>query len=271
MGNFSVLMSVYKAEKAEYFEEALRSIYDEQILKPNEIVLVQDGPLTEELYRTIDKYVLKYGEVLKIIPLEENVGLGNALNIGLNMCTNELVARMDTDDISLPERFKTQINYMKSNLAVDVLGTSLLEFEESTDNIISEKKSPEKNIENYIKFRNPINHPTVVFRKSKVIEAGNYKEINLFEDYYLWARMIVRGCKLANIDSPLLYFRTSLDTYRRRGGIKYVKAEFNLQSEFLKIGLINPYEYIRNIVIRNIGRVIPNELRKTMYLKLLRR
>jgi len=267
---FSVLMSVYKNEKAEFLKEALKSIYDNQILKPNEIILVQDGPLTEELYKKIDEYVTKYSGVLRVVPLEKNVGLGNALNVGLEACSNELVARMDTDDISLPERFKVQVDYMKDNPDVDVLGSSLLEFENTPDNIIAEKKAPVRNIEDYIKFRNPMNHPTVIFRRSKVLSAGNYKEINLFEDYYLWARMFTKGYKLANIESPLLYFRTSLDTYKRRGGMKYVEAECNLQNEFLNIRLISHFEYFRNIILRNLGRLVPNFVRKELYKKILR-
>lgn len=271
MENFSVLMSVYKNEKADYMKLALESIYTEQILKPNEIILVQDGPLTEELYELIDKYKEKYKGILKTIPLEKNLGLGNALNIGLKKCSYEMVARMDTDDIAFPERFEKQIKYMSENKGVGVLGSSLLEFKGSVENILSKKVTPIKDIEKYIKFRNPINHPTVVFRKSEVIRVGSYKDINLFEDWYLWARMFVNGSKIKNLEEPLLYFRTSLEMFERRGGWKYVKAESKLQKEFLNLGLINNLEYVRNMIIRNVGKVVPNKIRKVLYLKFLRK
>ncbi|WP_028855335.1 glycosyltransferase [Psychrilyobacter atlanticus] len=270
MEKFSVLMSVYKNEKAEYMKLALESIYTEQILKPNEIVLVQDGPLTKELYELINKYKEKYKGILKIVSLKKNMGLGNALNIGLKKCSYEIVARMDTDDIAFPERFEKQIPYISKNKELGVLGSSLLEFEGTKDNILAEKKAPIKNIDKYIKFRNPINHPTVVFRKSEVLAVGSYKEINLFEDYYLWARMYMNNSKIENLGDVLLYFRSSIETYERRGGWKYVRAECSLQKEFFKINLINLSEYIRNIIIRNLGKIVPNRIRKIIYLELLR-
>lgn len=271
MEKFSVLMSVYKNEKAEYMKLALESIYTEQTLKPNEIILIQDGLLTKELYELIEEYKQKYKGVLKIISLEKNMGLGNALNIGLKKCSYEIIARMDTDDIAFPERFEKQIPYIIKNKEIGVLGSSLLEFEGTKDNILAEKRAPIENIDKYIKFRNPINHPTVVFRKSEVLAVGSYKEINLFEDYYLWVRMYMNNSKIENLEESLLYFRSSLEMYERRGGWKYVKAECNLQKEFLKIKLINLGEYIRNIVIRNLGKIVPNKMRKTLYFKLLRR
>ena len=271
MEKFSVLMSVYKNEKAEYMKLALESIYTDQTLKPNEIILVQDGPLTEELYELIDEYKEKYKEILKTIPLEKNVGLGNALNIGLEHCSYELVARMDTDDIAFSKRFENQISYMNKHKEVGVLGSSLLEFEGSIENILAEKIAPIDNIEKYIKFRNPINHPTVVFRRSEVLKVGSYKEINLFEDYYLWARMFVNGSEIANLGEPLLYFRSSIETYERRGGMKYVKSEIKFQNEILKLGLINRTEYIKNLIIRNLGKIVPNKVRKLLYFKLLRK
>ncbi len=271
MIKFSVLMSVYKNEKAEYMRLALESIYTTQTLKPNEIVLVLDGPLKEELYELIDEYKEKYKGILKTVPLEKNVGLGNALNIGLNVCSYELVARMDTDDISLPKRFETQIHYMKLHEEIGVLGSSLLEFEGDVNNLITEKKVPTERINEFIKFRNPINHPTVVFRKSEVLAVNSYKEIKFFEDWYLWARMYMNGSEIANLEESLLYFRTSLKMYERRGGLNYVNAECKLQKEFLKIKLINKREYIRNLIVRNLGKVVPNKLRKVLYYKILRK
>ena len=268
---FSVLLSIYSKESSKNFKRAMESIYDEQELKPNEIVLVEDGPLTEELYFEIENQKKKLGEVLKIVKLKENRGLGVALEKGILECRNELVARMDTDDISMPTRFKEQIEYLKKNKDIDVLGTYMSEFVGDEKNIICIKDAPLSNFGEYIKYRDPLNHPTVIFKKSKVIKAGNYQEILLDEDSPLWRRMIVNGAKFANLPKSLLYFRITDETYRRRGGWKYIKAEYLLQKESLKLGIINKKEFIINIVLKSIIRLLPNYIRKIVYLKILRR
>lgn len=268
---FSVLLSVYKNEKAEYLKQCFKSIYNNQELKPDQIVLVQDGPLTKELYEAIKNIKKELKNILKIVPIEKNVRLGNALRIGIENCSNEIIARMDTDDIAYPERFKKQINFLKKNTHIDVLGSFMNEFIEDTNNIVAVKTAPLKDFKNYMKMRDPVNHPSVMFKKSKVIEAGNYIEILYNEDSYLWGRMLAKNFRFANINESLVYFRVSDDTYKRRGGIKYVNAEIQLQKEFLKLGLINKIEFIRNIIVKNIIRLIPNELRKKIYLCFLRR
>lgn len=268
---FSVLLSVYKNEKPEYLRRAIESIYFDQTLKPNEIVLVEDGPLTIELYNTIEKLKIKLESILKIVKLERNSGLGVALNKGILKCENELIARMDTDDIAYPSRFEKQIEYMTSNPKIDVLGSYMAEFVDSTENIICIKDAPIKNIENYMKYRDPVNHPTVILKKSKVLEAGNYQEILLNEDSYLWRRMLVKGAQFYNLSEPLLYFRVSNDTYKRRGGIKYIKAEWILQKKYLDLSVINRKEFLINIITKAIVRILPNQIRKVIYLKLLRK
>lgn len=268
---FSVLLSIYSQESSKNFKRAMESIYDEQELKPNEIVLVEDGPLTEELYFEIENQKKKLGKILKIIKLKENKGLGVALEKGILECRNELVARMDTDDISMPTRFKEQIEYLKKNKNIDVLGTYMSEFIGNEKNIICIKDAPLDKFREYIKYRDPLNHPTVILKKSKVIEAGNYQEILLNEDSYLWRRMIVKGAQFANLPKSLLYFRVTDETYKRRGGWKYIKAEYLLQKESLKLGIINKLEFILNILLKSSIRILPNQLRKIFYLKLLRK
>lgn len=268
---FSVLLSVYKNEKPKYLKKAIESIYFEQTLKPVEIVLVQDGPLTIELYDIIKALKIKLGDILKIVELEKNSGLGVALNRGILECENELVARMDTDDIAYPDRFEKQIKYMIENSNIDVLGSYMTEFVDSTENVICIKDAPIKNIENYMKYRDPVNHPTVILKKSKVLEAGNYQEILLNEDSYLWRRMLVKGAQFYNLPESLLYFRVTNDTYKRRGGMKYIKAEWILQKKYLKLGVINKKEFVINIILKTIVRIVPNEIRKIVYLHLLRR
>lgn len=269
--NFSVLMSIYEKEKRENFRIAIESVYDNQTLKPNEIVLVEDGILTKELYDEIEKQKEKLGSILKIIKLEKNRGLGEALNIGLKNCTNELIARMDTDDIALPNRFEKQIFYMKKQPEVDILSSFMYEFKDNIENIVSIKEVPINNIEKYLKKRNPINHPSVIFKKLKVLEAGSYKDLFFNEDYYLWARMMVKGAKFANIPEPLVYFRVTDDTYKRRGGWKYVKAEWKIQKELRKLKITNGIEFWGNVILKTGVRMMPNFIRKFIYIKLLRK
>jgi Glycosyltransferases, probably involved in cell wall biogenesis len=267
---FSVLMSVYKKEKPEYLKAALESVWDNQIVKPNEIVLVKDGPLTDSIEKVINDFH-RYAP-LKIIPLKENVGLGKALNIGLDRCSNEIVARMDTDDISFNIRFQKQVSFLKDNPEIDVVGSWLDEFESTPDNVISQRRVPESAIEikEFLKKRNPLNHPTVVFRKSSVQKVGGYKHFHLNEDYYLWARMVASGSKLYNIQESLLYFRAGREVFKRRGGFNYALQDYKLQKEFKRLGIVNRKEFIINCCTRCTSRLLPNFIRGTLYKKLLR-
>ena len=212
--NFSVLMSIYKKEKPEYFSLCMKSLFEQSII-PTEIVIVKDGPLTEELDNIIDEYINKYPNILKTVPLEINQGLGKALAIGVENCSHELIARMDTDDICAPDRFEIQLKEFEKNTDLDILGSCIIEFESTPNNVLSERNVPleHNDIYNFARKRNPFNHMTVMYKKSKVLEAGNYQPPNGFEDYYLWARMLVNGCKAKNISKPLVYARTGLDMF----------------------------------------------------------
>ena len=173
---FSVLMSVYYKEKRENLKQCFKSIYENQTLKPNEIILIEDGQLTEELYEEIKIQKEKLKEILKIIKIDKNLGLGNALKIGVLKSKYEWIARMDTDDIAYPERFFKQVTFLENNPQIDVLGTFMTEFSGDISNKICVKDAPLDKIEKFIKYRSPINHPSVFLRKSKVLEAGNYEE-----------------------------------------------------------------------------------------------
>lgn len=268
---FSVLMSIYHKEKVKNFRLAIESIYEQQILKPNEIVLVEDGELTEELYAEIEKQKKKLNGILKIVSLKKNQGLGIALSQGLLQCSSEIVARMDTDDIAFPNRFQEQIKFMGENPNIDISGTFMKEFIDTPQNIIAIKDAPIENIHEYMKYRSPLNHPTVIFKKSKVLEAGNYQELTLYEDYYLWIRMAANNCIFANIDKELLYFRVTDDTYKRRGGIKYIFSEIKFLKKFLKLNLISKKEFLIIFLLKTLMRLIPNFLRKLIYIKILRK
>ena len=269
--NFSVLMSVYIKEQAIYLDNAINSILQVQSLKLGELVLVADGPLTQELYNVVDKYKGLYSNI-RLVQLQKNLGLGKALNEGLKHCSYDVVARMDTDDIAKPERFKKQIEFLKDNPDVDVVGCWTDEFIGDTDNIVSQRRLPElhDDIMKFAKHRNPINHPTVMFRKKAVLDAGGYKHFPLFEDYYLWIRMLKNGAKFYNIQESLLFFRTSIDVYKRRGGFKYAVTELKLRKEMYTMGFISLWDFIVYTLPRFITRIIPSVFRKYLYKTFLR-
>ncbi|MCF2700339.1 glycosyltransferase [Fusobacterium mortiferum] len=271
---FSVLISVYYKEISRYLDRAFQSITDDQVLKPNEIVLVKDGPLTKELDGVIEKYQKRYPNLFKIVALEKNYGLGKALNIGLKNCTYELVARMDGDDISKPERFKKQIDIFKENPNLDILGSWIDEFIEKDEEITvrSIRKVPEKSDEIYQKLKSicAFNHPTVMYRKSKVIGVGSYLQEFILEDYYLWIRLALNRANMYNIQESLLNFRITEGTSKRRGGIKLLKSDIKFQKKLYKSGFINKIELSKNLIKYFVYRLLSNNLRGIIQKKLYR-
>lgn len=271
---FSVLISVYYKEIPRYLDRALQSITDDQILKPDEIVLIKDGPLTKELDEVIGKFKKKYPNLFKIVTLEKNYGLGKALNIGLKNCTYELVARMDGDDISKPERFKKQIEIFQKNPKLDIVGSWIDEFIERDEEITvrSIRKVPETSEEIYQKLKSicAFNHPTVMYRKSKIIEVGSYLQEFVLEDYYLWIRLAMSGANMYNLQESLLKFRITEGTSKRRGGLKLLKSDIKFQNKIFKMGFLNKIEVVKNIVIYGVYRILPNEIREYVQRKMIR-
>ena len=268
---FSVLMSVYKKEKKEYLELAINSVFN-QTLVPNEVVLVEDGLLTNELEEFIKKLEKKH-KCLRVIRFEKNRGLGPALNDGLKECKYEFVARMDTDDICKKDRFEKQINYLIENPDIDIVGTNMTEYDSNMQKITSKKIVPKEHddIIKYIKKRNQMNHPTVMLKKSKVLESNGYEDFPYFEDYYLWAKMIKNGCKFHNIQEELYDFRAGSSMIQRRGGKKYLPCIKKIEQGLLDLNIISKREFYRNIFIRYIGALIPNKFREFLYKNILRR
>ena len=220
---FSVLLSIYYKEKPEYFRECMESIYSQTVL-PDEIVLVEDGRLTDELYEAIRDYECRPSEINFVtVKLEKNNGLGLALAEGIKHCSNELVARMDTDDICVPDRFERQLDAFSENPGFDIIGGYISEFSDDMHNIISERTVPLGNyvIKQYQRKRDAFNHMTVMYKRSAVLAAGNYQDCLLMEDSLLWANMIRNHCRMANIGETLVYARTGDDMLRRRGGFDY--------------------------------------------------
>lgn len=234
---YSVLMSIYRKEEPQYFVQSLESMVH-QTLRPDEIVIVKDGKLTKALEEVIDKYIDKYQGLFKIIPLEENVGLGRALDEGLKYCNNELVARMDTDDISLPERCELQVKSFEDNSELGIVGTMIDEFYDEPSNIISSRVVPTTNedIFKFMKRRSPFNHPTVMYKKSEVIRCGGYGKMRRKQDLDLFSRMINNGCAAQNINQSLLLFRSNEDNFKRRKSWSYCKSYIDVQYEVWKRG-----------------------------------
>ena len=273
MEKYSVLMSLYYKEKPEFLKQAIRSMID-QTIKPDEIVIVYDGKLTPELYQTMDEFINKFPELFTIIENKKNIGLGLSLNRGLEVCRNEFIARMDTDDISLLDRCEKQLNLFKKNSNLDICSGYIDEFIGEPGNIVSTRCVPKNNEEiyEYIKKRCPINHPAAMFKKKSVINAGGYLDCFWNEDYYLWIRMYEKKAIFANIDNPLVLVRIGKEMYQRRGGKKYFKSEIFLQNYMLKKKIINYHTYILNIIKRFIVQILlPSKIRGIVFRKYARR
>lgn len=270
MHELSVLMSVYFKEKPDYLKASLDSVFN-QTVPPTEVVLVEDGRLTDELEDVVCEYERAHLE-MKVVRCEENRGLGHALNIGLRHCSYELVARMDTDDICMRHRFERQLEVFEAHPEVDVCSAWMSEFETTPDKPTAIKRLPETSEElfEYGKRRNPVNHPVVMFRKCCVMGNGSYRDYPLFEDYFLWVRMITNGCHFYTIQEPLLYFRAVREIYARRGGLHYALIEIRLQFLFYGLRYINLRIFFQNICVRFITRIMPYSLSAWFYKKLLR-
>lgn len=224
MEKFSVLMSVYNKERHEYLQKALESIWDEQTLKPTEIVIVEDGPLTPDLYFVLSLWKERLDDKLIRVPLDVNTGLANALNVGIKYCTGDFIARMDSDDISASTRFENQIKFLNSNKNVTLLGGSIQEFNNSSNNLkIRTYPADTQSARKYIVKASPFAHPAVMLRKELLTTDNLYSnEFNANEDIELWFRILKGGYEVANIPDVVLYFRVSDNFYQRRSKTKAI-------------------------------------------------
>ena len=270
--DYSVLMSVYKKEKPEYLRLAMDSMWKQTVPCSN-FVLMCDGPLTPELDRVIAEMEVSHSGVLQVIRLEKNGGLGNALNIGIGHCKNELVARMDSDDISRPDRCERQLRVFWEHPDVSIVSGIVEEFSDSTDHIEARRVLPEKQKEilAFARKRNPFNHPCVMYKKSAVEAAGGYQDFYLLEDYYLWIRMLQKGAVGYNLQEPLLWMRAGSQMYRRRAGWKYARSQRALFRYMKDTKFIGSRQYLECVAIRSASSIVPNSLRKHMYKLLLRK
>lgn len=261
---FSVATSVYKNDRPEFVREALDSMLVSQTLRPTEIVLVEDGPVPSVLDGVIKEYEEKYPSIMTVIRLEKNGGLGNALKIGVNRAKCDIVARMDSDDICLPNRFEKQLAYLEAHPECDIVGGQMTEFIDSPENIVGRREVPltNKEIYSFMKSRCALNHVTVMFRKASVLKVGNYQDWFWNEDYYLWVRMMKANCQFANIPDVAVNVRSGADQYARRGGKKYFDSEIGIKKLMLENGMISKKDYIINYIERFIIQLLlPNSIR----------
>lgn len=272
--SFSVLMSVYHNDKHEFVERAINSITIEQTLKPNEIIIVVDGTVPDTLLKVVNRWEASDEYNFKILRLPENKGLGNALRVGIENAKHEIIARMDSDDVSAPDRFEKQIAYMETHPDCDVLGGQITEFIDSESNMVGKREVPctHDEILMWLKGRCPFNHVSVTMLRSRVIAVGNYLDWHFNEDYYLWIRMAEAGCRFANLPDTLVNVRVGKEMYARRGGWKYFKSEKGLQDYMLVHQMISLARYCYNVLGRFIIQVaMPNKLRGFVFQKLFRK
>lgn len=271
---YSVVTSVYKNDDPVFVERALESITTLQTLSPDEVVLIVDGPVSKLLENLIKFYEKEYNGLYHVIWLKENGGLGNALRIGVKEANNDIIVRMDSDDIAVTERFEKQVRYLQNHPECDIVGGQISEFIGEEDNIVGSRIVPCTNSEIYkgLRSRCPFNHMTVAMRRSKVLAVGNYQDWHYNEDYYLWIRMAEAGCNFANLPDTLVNVRVGKDMYARRGGWKYFKSEKGLQDYMLKKKMISLPRYIFNVAVRfGVQVAMPNSVRGFVFQKLFRK
>ena len=266
---FSLLMSVWAGRPAGLPRSRLPFGRARPDASPDDVVLVQDGPVPAELEAMITSLIHESPAPTTLLALDSNVGLGIALDQGMAACAHDIVARMDADDIALPHRFAVQVPIVEGG--VDIVGSSLLEFGTDPDDIVGKRVPPvdPDEIVSYARFHQPFNHPTVVYRRRAVEAAGGYRHLALMEDYLLFAKMIAQGCTVANVEEPLVLYRVGAGAYARRGGVALLKSEWRLQRQLQEMRFTSRRQFVRNIVVRGGYRLVPERLRRAAYRRLI--
>ena len=267
-------MSVYKNDDPDFLKTALESVYDLQTRKPDEIVIVFDGPLNEELYDVLDEFKKGREDVVRYYPQDVNRGLGEALRVGSELCTGDYILRMDSDDISDKERFAKQMAYVEAHPEVDALGGDIAEFDRdpfTEENRLRVCPPDHDSIVKMAKKRNPMNHVTACIKKSALLKAGGYQTLLLLEDYLLWLNMIVAGCKLANINETMVYVRVGNGFDSKRGAKERITGWAKLQDIMLEHGMINRWQAFMNKIYIRVFVNTPAGLKKKLYSLLLRK
>lgn len=267
---FSVLMSVYKMENPVYLDEALKSI-EKQTVLPTEIVLVEDGDIPAELAAIIKKHQRLFINSFKVVKSPRNQGLGNALRLGTNYITTNWIARMDSDDISVPNRFELQLKEIMQHPNLKLIGGQVKEFANKATNIVGYRRVPttEKLILKFLKWRNPFNHPSVMINKKTLQKVGGYVPFGNLEDYYLWVRIIAAKYHVCNLDKTLVKMRVDEGLYNRRGKVSNIRYFFILRNIMYQNGLVKKNEKLIGDILMTMNIVVPNKVRKVIYQKLI--
>jgi glycosyltransferase involved in cell wall biosynthesis len=262
---FSVLLPVWAGDDAAFLERSFRSVTTDQVRRPDEVVVVQDGPVPAPLNRTIKELADEAVVPVNLVQLPDNRGVGWALEAGFDAVTHDIVARMDADDISLPQRFERQIPLVEQGY--DIVGSALAEMGRDELDVRGVRCPPSAHadIMRFARFHSPFNHPTVVLRRRAVAAAGGYEHINSLEDYWLWVRMLATGARSANIEEPLLLYRVGAGAYKRRGGVRLAWREVDLQVRMRRIGFTTNWQFVRNVAVRATWRLVPVGLRRPLY------
>jgi glycosyltransferase involved in cell wall biosynthesis len=262
---FALLMTVYGGDREDHVRAAYRSAVHDQSLPPDQVVLVQDGPVSAGLERCLAELVRDSPVEVSFVVLEHNRGLGLALDAGLEASKHDIVARMDADDVAMPHRFEVQVPLVSEG--ADLVGAGLLEFGTDIADIVGQRTPPSapEDIARYSRLHDPFNHPTVVYRRSAVLAVGGYGDLPLMEDYWLFVRMIANGARVVNLAEPLVYYRVGEGAYERRGGRDLLRSELRLQRAMYREGFVTRLQYWRNVTIRGGYRLTPTLIRRPVY------
>ncbi|KAM9861895.1 glycosyltransferase [Leucobacter sp. BZR 635] len=262
---FSLLLPVYAGDDPSFLRLAFESSVDAQTLRPSEAVIVQDGPVTEALTRELARIEQASPIPVRIVRLPENLGLTGALNAGLDACKYPVVARMDADDVSAPERFARQWDLLAEGY--DLVGTGMAEFESDPEVIVSVRIPPSGSaqIRDHARTHNPFNHPTMMYRVAALDAVGRYQPFGKMEDYWLGIRLIDSGARVENIAEPLVKYRVGAGAFARRGGWQEAKTEWALQREMLRMGFVTRGQYLRNVVVKGVYRLMPASLKRVLF------
>lgn len=268
--DFSVLMSVYQKEKPVFLDQALMSI-EEQTVIPDQIVLVEDGPLTAELDKVIEEHQKRFSNKYELLKLTSNRGLGAALQKGVERCRYDWIARMDTDDIAVKNRFELQLRAIVKEPQLAVIGGQVDEFVGSPEQVVGRRKVPLLNAElrAFIKWRSPFNHPTVMLNKKAVLQVENYQANGKIEDYFLWSRVMLAGYEVKNLPEILVHMRVDTGMYQRRGDVENLRQIFKLRRMLRQQKFLTVWEELVGDLAMALNLVIPTKLRMVVYKNLL--
>lgn len=278
MSTLSVILPLYYQNEAKQLKAALHSILTQTRL-PEEIVIVADGPVPYQLEAEVENGKLRiendhFPTEIVYLPLEKHVGLGEAMRRAVEVAKGDYIARMDADDICLPDRFEKQLKCFEENPNLGIVGGQIADFDGNLENVTGRRVVPccHDSIIKFMKSRNGMNHVTVMMKKADLMRAGNYQSLSWFEDYHLWVRMIMSGTLFKNMPDTLVMVRAGKSQIDRRGGWSYFKHEIRLFKYMQKVGFISYWRFLLNCVERCCVRLLmPLPMREWFYKRFLRK